>query len=543
MILACLIIVAVIGGLLAWLAARRSTAAPRWISLLALAIDLVLAVSLSIQPSHAGPWLAELSLPWIPQFGIRFHLAIDGLSLLLVLLTVLLGLMSVAASWTEIRERVGFFHLNLMWVLAGILGVFLAMDLFLFYFFWELMLVPMYFLIAIWGHERRLYAAIKFFLFTQLSGLLMLLAILGLYFVHGRATGVYTFEYAQLLGTAIAPLSAMLMMLGFFIAFAVKLPVVPVHTWLPDAHTEAPTAGSVVLAGLLLKTGAYGMLRFVLPLFASASLLLAPVAMILAVIGILYGALLAFAQTDLKRLVAYTSISHMGFVLLGIFAGNELALQGALLQILCHGLSTGALFILVGALQERTGTRDLNRLAGLWAAAPRMGGVAMFLALASLGLPGLGNFIGEFLVLLGTYQYNVPLAVLASLGLIVATVYSLWIIQRAFHGPNREGWKLADLGPREMAVMGVLMAALVWLGIYPSPVFKMAGSTLAAVQKQVGDCPNFRPTKMGLSPWRKWKLLLDGRLPRLNGPLVQATVQAVESQAHLSKTEAIHGGR
>jgi NADH-quinone oxidoreductase subunit M len=229
------------------------------------------------------------------------------------------------------------------------------------------------------------------------------------------------------------------------------------------------------------------MLRFVLPLFTSTAILLAPAAMILAVIGILYGALLAFAQTDLKRLVAYTSISHMGFVLLGIFACTELALQGAVVQILCHGISTGGLFILVGALQERTRTRDLTRLAGLWSAAPRMGGAAMFFALASLGLPGLGNFVGEFLVLLGTYQRNVPLAVVASLGLVVATVYSLWIIQRAFHGPNREGWKLADLRPRESAVLGVLMATLVWLGVYPSPVFKMAAPTLAALEKTAAE--------------------------------------------------------
>lgn len=478
MILACLIIIAALGGLLALVAARWSTALPRWISLAALALDLALALFLWFHPSGSGTWLAEISAPWIPQLGIRFHLAVDGLSLLLVLLTLVLGIASVAASWTEIRERVGFFHLHLMWVLAGILGVFSAMDLFLFYFFWELMLVPMYFLIAVWGHERRLYAAMKFFLFTQLSGLLMLLAILGLYFVHGRQTGAYTFDYTELLGTTIAPAPAMFMMLGFFAAFAVKLPAVPVHTWLPDAHTEAPTAGSVVLAGLLLKTGAYGMLRFVLPLFQSSAMLLAPPAMILGVIGIVYGALLAFGQTDLKRLVAYTSVSHMGFVLLGVFSQNELALQGAVIQIVCHGLSTGGLFILVGALQERTHTRDLARLGGLWSTAPRMGGVATFLALASLGLPGLGNFVGEFLVLLGTYQRNVPLAVLATLGLIVATVYSLWIIQGVFHGPNREGWKLADLCGREMAVMGALMALLVWVGVHPSPVFKMAEQTL-----------------------------------------------------------------
>jgi NADH-quinone oxidoreductase subunit M len=288
----------------------------------------------------------------------------DGLSLLLVLLTVLLGLMAVVASWSEIRERVGFFHFNLLWVLAGIVGVFLALDLFLFYVFWEMMLVPMYFLIGIWGHESRIYAAIKFFIFTQASSLLMLLAIVTLFFLHHQQFGVYTFDYIALLGTPLGPGMAMWLMLGFFVAFAVKLPVVPFHTWLPDAHTEAPTAGSVILAGLLLKTGAYGLLRFVVPLFPEAARAFAPAAMVLGVIGILYGAVLAFAQTDLKRLVAYTSISHLGFVVLGIFAWNEWALQGAVMQMICHGLSTGALFILVGALQERLQTRDMGRMGG-----------------------------------------------------------------------------------------------------------------------------------------------------------------------------------
>ncbi len=269
------------------------------------------------------------------------------------MLSCFLGIMATIASWTEIQERVGLFHFNLTWTVAGIIGVFLSLDLFLFYFFWELMLIPMYFLIALWGHENRSYASVKFFLFTQVGGLAMLLGILGLYFVHGRQTGIYTFDYSELLGTKMSPNTALLLMLAFLAAFLVKLPAVPFHTWLPDAHTEAPTGGSVILAGLLLKTGAYGILRFAVPLFPGAALQVAPWAMVAGVIGILYGAVLAFAQTDLKRLVAYTSVSHMGFVLLGIFAWNELALQGVIIQILCHGISTGALFMLVGSLQER----------------------------------------------------------------------------------------------------------------------------------------------------------------------------------------------
>ena len=493
MILVCLIVIPTLGGVLAWVLGRWHAHWARWISLLAMLLDLVLALAIwvvhagQVSLAGPGPWLVALTVPWIPQLGIGFSLGVDGLSLLLVLLTALLGLLSVACSWTEIQERVGFFHFNLLWVLAGILGVFLSMDLFLFYFFWEMMLVPMYFLIAIWGHEDRVYAAVKFFLFTQLSGLLMLVAILGLYFLHGQATGNYTFSYVALLGTPLPPAAAMWLMLGFLIAFAVKLPALPVHTWLPDAHTEAPTAGSVVLAGLLLKTGAYGMLRFVVPLFPQAAHAFAPVGMALGVAGILYGALLAFAQTDLKRLVAYTSVSHMGFVLLGVFAGNLAALQGAVMQILAHGISTGALFILVGALQERIHTRDVARMGGLWTTMPRMGGAGMVFALAALGLPGLGNFVGEFLVLLGVYRVSIVLAAIAAGGLVAATVYALWMIQVTFHGPNTTGWSLPDFGRREMALMGVLIAAILWLGLYPQPVLSTAEGVLARLTHGVGQ--------------------------------------------------------
>jgi NADH-quinone oxidoreductase subunit M len=340
------------------------------------------------------------------------------------------------------------------------------------------MLVPMYFLIDIWGHERRHYAAVKFFVFTQLSGLAMFVAILALYLMHGRATGVYTFDYPELLAdmpvTALGPTTGLLLAIGFLVAFAVKLPAVPLHTWLPDAHTEAPTAGSVILAGLLLKTGAYGMIRFVLPLFPDAADHVAPVAMTLGVVGILYGAILAFAQTDLKRMVAYTSVSHLGFVLLGIFAGGLLALQGTVMQMICHGLSTGALFIIAGLLQERLGTRDLRRMGGLWTQMPRLGAFAMVFAMASLGLPGLGNFVGEFLVLLGAYQASVTLTTIATVGLVFATVYSLWIIHRAFHGTPRESWTPADLGSREEAILAILVILLVVLGLYPQPVLDVA---------------------------------------------------------------------
>ena len=478
MILLWLIVVLLAGGILAWLAARWNALASRWISLAAVCIDFVLVLTLwsrhsNITLARTNDWFEQVDWIWIPQFGIQFHLAMDGLSLLLVLLTLFLGIVSVLASWTEITRGVGFFHFNLLWILAGIIGVFLAVDLFLFYFAWELMLVPMYFLIAVWGHKRRVYAATKFFLFTQLSGLLMLIAILALYFAHHRSTGIYTFEYTELLGTPLSPLAAMWIMLGFFIAFAVKLPMVPLHTWLADAHTEAPTAGSVILAGLLLKTGAYGLIRFAVPLFPGAARAFAPVAMTLAVVGILYGAILAFAQTDLKRLVAYTSISHLGFVLLGIYAANTIALQGALMTMICHGISTGALFVVAGALQDRMHTREMGAMGGLWDTVPRLSGVALFFALASLGLPGLGDFIGEFLVLLGTYRVNVAMAAGAAAGVLAATFYALRLVQQAFQGPNTHTWQLPDLAIREGLMLGVMIALLLWLGLYPQPVFHM----------------------------------------------------------------------
>jgi NADH-quinone oxidoreductase subunit M len=485
MILLWLIVILLAGGLLAWLVVRWSTLATRWISLGAITLDFVLGLSIwaryysRVDLLQRNPWFVELDWNWISQFGIHFHLAMDGLSLLLLLLTFLLGIVSVLVSWNEIREGVGFFHFNVLWVLAGVASVFLAVDLFLFYFAWELMLVPMYFLIAIWGHEKRVYAATKFFLFTQLSSLLMLIAILTLYFLHHQATGVYTFQYAKLLGTPMAARTAMLLMLGFFVAFAVKLPVIPLHTWLADAHTEAPTAGSVILAGLLLKTGGYGLMRFAVPLFPSASRAFGPIAMGLAVAGIIYGAVMALSQSDMKRLVAYTSVSHLGFVLLGIYAFTPLALSGAKLQMVSHGISTGALFILVGLLQDRIHTRDLDRMGGLWKQVPRMGAAALALAMALVGLPGLVNFVSEYLVLAGVWQVSIVSAVLAGVGLVIAMVYALRMFQAAFQGAPREKWTLRDLSGVETGVLFVMIALLVVLGLFPQPVIQMMDKVAA----------------------------------------------------------------
>jgi len=431
-ILLWLILIPLIGGVISLVLPPRPEYSRR-IALASTVIDLALTVALWMgAPVGQSRWLYVFNQDWIPQLGIRFHLALDGLSLALLLLTFFLGAMSVLASWIEIQERTGFFYFNLLWVLAGITGVFLALDLFLFYLFWELMLVPMYFLIGIWGHGRKTYSAIKFFLFTQLSGLLMLSAIVTMAVIYRQQSGGFSFDFESLLGMPLSTGTARLLMLGFFAAFAVKLPVVPVHTWLPDAHSEAPTAGNVILAGLLLKTGAYGLLRFALPLFPGPAHDFAPAIMTLGVAGVLYGAVLAIGQSDLKRFVAYTSVSHMGFVLIGIFAGNPTATTGAFIQMISHGLSTGALFILAGALQFRMHTREIARMGGLWETMPALSGAGLFFVMASAGLPGLGDFVGEFLVLLGAYQANVGLTVVASLGIIAATLYGLRISAEIF---------------------------------------------------------------------------------------------------------------
>jgi NADH-quinone oxidoreductase subunit M len=478
-----------LGGILSWISVRLGPRWPRWVSLTVLSATLVVLVAWSIgaagRATADDPWLARFDIPWIPALGIRFHLAVDGLSLPLLLLANVLGILAVATSWTSIRERIGFFHFNLHWILAAIAGSFLALDLFLFFFFWELMLIPLYFLISVWGSkERRIHAAVKFFIFTQGAGLFMLLGILGLHFAHGNSTGIYTFDYLQLLGTSAGPLGFPLM-LAFFIAFAVKLPAVPFHTWLPDAHGEAPTAGSVHLAGLVLKVGAYGFLRFAIPLFPKESLEFAPAAIALGIVGILYGAVVAFGQTDLKRLVAYTSVSHMGFVLVGIYSWNATALQGALIIMLSHGLSTGGLFMLVGDLYERLHTRDLSRMGGLWSTVPRMGGLGMVLTMASLGLPGLGNFVGEFLVLLGLFKVDVTAAAIASLGFVAATVYSLYMIGRTFYGRKSESWNVPDSNGRELAIHGATIGLLLWLGLYPQPILDAAAPAIEALRQIV----------------------------------------------------------
>ena len=495
-----LIAIPFIAGLLCWLVERVNKRLPRWIALIGMMLTFGLSLVLwqygdfsgmskqVIAPQSAVPWIAEYSVPWIPSFGISFHLAMDGMSLLMVALTGLLGVAAVACSWNEIQRRVGFFHLNLLWSLGGVIGVFLAIDMFLFFFFWEMMLVPIYFLIAIWGHDvaggkTKEYAATKFFIYTQASGLIMLIGILLLVLFSYANSGVVSFNYNDLLGTPLGGWEYPIM-LCFFIGFAVKLPIIPFHGWLPDAHAQAPTAGSVDLAGVLIKTAAYGLIRFVLPLFPAASQEFAPIAITLGTIGIFYGAWLAFMQTDMKRLLAYTSISHMGFVVLAIYAGTLLSLQGLMIQMLAHGLSSAALFIMAGQLYERLHTRDLTLMGGMWGQFRYYAPILMFFCAALLGIPGTGNFIGEFMILFGAFAQYPVFVVFATFSLVLAGLYSLILIHRALFGVNNieevalhetkshglPTRKLKDLGKRELSLLLMLAAGLVWLGLYPQPI-------------------------------------------------------------------------
>jgi len=494
MILEWLIGILFVGGIGAWLSEKSNAELPRVIALATIVLDLFLVIlmlfapgALGLEPisssdlGQPGEWLVLSTAEWIPRFGISFIFGVDGLGLLLVTLTVFLGLMSLGSAWHEIKDRTGFFYFNLLWTLAGVIGVFTALDLFLFFFFWEVMLIPMYFIIAIWGHENKEYAAMKFFIFTQVSGMLMLLAILVLVFFNYQAAGEITFSYFDLLGTEIPEEFGFWVMLGFFLAFATKLPSVPIHNWLPDAHSQAPTAGSVILAGILLKTGAYGLIRFTVPLFPTESMAFAPTAMLLGVISILYTAKVAFAQNDLKRLIAYTSVSHMGFVMLGVYAWTSQGVQGAVMTMLAHGFSAAALFMLAGGLQHRIHTRQMDQMGGLWGAAPKMGFMALFFTVAAVGMPGLGNFIGEFLVLLGSFRIRPVAAALAAIGMVVAAVYSLIVIQKVFHGENKNNLVVKDLTKVEMICFGLMMIGLLWMGMYPQSMLEMSEPTLRSL--------------------------------------------------------------
>jgi len=493
-ILTILVFLPLAGSLAVFLLGAR-VALCRTVTLAAALCELALAAGVAVLAScvsAGGPlpgfFLLE-DLPWIERFGIRYTLGMDGISLLMVLLTALLVLLVVLFSWKNVTERVAPYHALLLLAMSGIMGVFLALDLFLFYLFWEVMLIPLFFLIFAWGGEGRLSAALRFFLYTIGGSLLMLLAVIGLYLVHGEATGWYTFFLPELMNTPMSAALSHWLFAAFLLAFAVKTPLLPLHGWMPDAYGAAPTAGSVLLAGLMAKTGAYGLIRFAFPLFPDAAATFTPLLLGLSVAGILYASWLAFAQTDVKRVVAYSSFGHMGLVVLGIAAWSPVSLSGSVLQMVNHGVTTGALFLMAGMLEERSGSRELASLGGLWGRAPLFSGLFLLFSLSALGLPGLNNFAGEFLVLAGTFRVSPLAAALALCGMVLVLVYLLRLVQALLFGPERVSGEFADLSPREALILGTLALAVVLLGVYPAPVLDLLRVPVAVLTFSSGGVP------------------------------------------------------
>jgi NADH-quinone oxidoreductase subunit M len=425
---------------------------------------------------------------WIPAFGIDYYLGVDGISLLLVVLTTFLTPIALLSSWGSIEKKVKEFSLFVLALESAMIGVFLSLDLFLFYVFWDAMLIPMYFLIGIWGYERRIYAAVKFILYTMAGSVLMLVAILGLAWMHHQATGAYSFDLLALYALDVPATMQFWFFLAFALAFAIKVPLFPFHTWLPDAHVEAPTAGSIILAGVLLKMGTYGFVRFAFPLFPEAASYFAPLIGVLAVIGIIYGALVAMVQPDMKKLVAYSSVSHLGFVVLGICAMNVQGIQGAVYQMLAHGVSTGGLFLLVGMLSDRRHTRLIAEYGGLKQVMPRLTAVFLIITLASIGLPTLNGFIGEFLILLGAFASDWRFAAFAATGVILSAVYMLWMVQRVYYGPvtNPKNAVLPDLTVREWFAAAPLVGAAILMGMVPNMFLRPMEPAITRLTQQIG---------------------------------------------------------
>jgi NADH-quinone oxidoreductase subunit M len=464
-------------------------------------VELALAVALLFDFKTDGGGFQFLSQHvWIRSFGISWKLGVDGISLFLIALTALLFPLAIVGP--EIHRDVKGYVAWMLLLEAGCIGVFLALDLFLFFLFWELVLVPMYFLIGGWGYDRRIYATLKFFLYTMVGSALMLVGILAVVFLHERATGRLTFDVVTLANEqSLASSTARWLFLAFAASFAIKVPIFPLHTWLPDAHTEAPTGGSVILAAIMLKLGTYGFLRFGLYLFPRAAFSLAPLFLTLGVIGIVYGAIVATMQRDLKRLVAYSSVAHLGFIVLGIFGLSQQGLEGGVLQMVNHGLSTGALFFLVGMIYERRHTRQISELGGLQRVAPVFAGVFMLVMLSSIGLPGLNGFVGEFLVLIGTFVTRRWWAVVATVGVILAAVYLLWAYQRVFHGrPEGANAAFPEMTLRERAVMAPLVALIVLLGVYPRPVLDRIAPSVRDLVTHVETHSDYRQPSVAVGP-------------------------------------------
>lgn len=478
-----------IGALLLLIVDRENDSLQRWVAFISSSIvfGLTLLLYAGFDASTSEMQFVE-SYKWLPSIGIQYLIGVDGISLFMIMLTAFLTPICIVASWCDIKYRLKEFLFCLLLLETAILGVFVALDLFLFYIFWEVMLIPMALLILVWGNPaRRVYAAVKFFIYTMAASLFMLIGILVLYFYQGKTTGIYSFELLQMYNLDLPAGLQFWLFLAFGLAFAVKVPIFPFHTWLPDAHTEAPTVGSVILAGVLLKMGIYGLLRFNLPLFPHATQAFIPLMAILAIVGIIYGAFMCLMQKDLKRLIAYSSVSHLGFVVLGVFALNPQGISGGVLQMVNHGLSTGALFLLVGMLYERRHTRLIADFGGLSKPIPVFAAFFMIVTLSSIGLPGLNGFIGEFLILLGSFKASAIWAVFAATGVILAAWYMLWMYQRVMFGKltHWQNMNLKDLVPREIAILIPMILLIVGLGVFPQPLLKKMEPSIQNLIEQV----------------------------------------------------------
>jgi NADH-quinone oxidoreductase subunit M len=476
------------GAILLLFVSKRSENAIKWIANLFAVAGFLVSVPLWFWYDPQSPaYQFQERLPWIPSIGAEYFLGVDGFSVLLILLTTLMGVIAVLSSWEAITERVKEYYIFLLILQTGMLGAFMALDFLIFFLFWEVMLVPMYFLIGIWGSANRLYSAIKFFLYTLVGSVVMLLGILALYFAYYSATGVYTFDVTRYQAYNFPANLQWWVFLAFFLGFAIKVPMFPFHTWLPDAHTDAPTAGSVILAAVLLKMGTYGFIRFSLPILPDATRAFVPMMVTLSIIGIIYGALVAMAQRDWKRLVAYSSVSHMAMVMLGMFALNPVGITGSIVQQLNHGISTGALFLLVGVVYDRRHTREISEYGGLSKVMPVYAAIFLVMTMSSIGLPALNGFIGELLILQGIFAVSLAWAAVAAAGIVLGAAYMLWLYQRTMFGkvenPKNQG--LADVGLREFALFVPLIILAVWIGLYPSPFLRRLDTSVARVIARV----------------------------------------------------------
>ena len=487
-LLSLILLVPLVGAIILLFVDRRRDDTIRWIANIVASLGFLVSLPLWFWYDSANPdWQFVERAPWIPSIGAEYFLGVDGFSSLLVLLTTLMGMIAILSSWTAITERVKEYYIFLLVLQTGMIGAFITLDFLLFFLFWEVMLVPMYFLIGIWGSDNRLYSAIKFFLYTLVGSVVMLLGILAVYFYQYSVTGVYTFDVTQFHELNMPVDLQWWVFLAFFLGFAVKVPMFPFHTWLPDAHTDAPTAGSVILAAVLLKMGTYGFIRFSLPILPDATVSFVPLIAGLSIVGIIYGALVALSQSDWKRLVAYSSVSHMGLVMLGMFALTPVGITGSIIQQINHGISTGALFLIVGIVYERRHTREISEYGGLSKTMPVYAAVFLIMTMSSIGLPTLNGFIGEILILQGVFVVSKWWAAVAATGIVLGAAYMLWLYQRTMFGtidnPKNEG--LADLNMRELATFVPLIILAVWIGLYPSPFLRRLETSVERVMTRV----------------------------------------------------------